>query len=181
MHTIPRVLSEDSARRTPECLSSYQIAMASLGVMSISVSLACPAEHDAPSCPGSQMPAEGDAVNNDHAGLCAWQVHRLTAYIDAHIHMPIRTVDLAQALNLSVSHFSRAFKRACGMTPRDFILRKRVAHACLAMKQQDIKLTEIAHTLGLYDQSHFTLVFKKLSGQSPQAWRRQACLADVSE
>jgi len=184
MHTIPRPGSRPAPPlnegTTSECLSSYQIAMASLGVMSISIIPSCPG-NDPLVCLGKPSFADAHTSDqHDNSGLCAWQIHQLAAYIDAHIHAPIRTIDLAAALHLSVSHFSRAFKRTCGMTPREFILRKRVAHACAAMRQADVNLTEIAHKHGFYDQSHFTRVFKKLSGSSPLAWRKLECATETS-
>lgn len=163
MHTVPKSTSTVAAPRGSECLSSYQIALASLGVMSISVSMHCSA--------GGAEFACSDSASVENAGLCAWQMHQIAGHIERHIHAPIRTIDLAQVLQISVSHFSRAFKRACGMTPREYILRKRIAHACIAMRQRECNLTDIAHLHGFCDQSHFTRVFRKLTGSSPLAWR----------
>jgi AraC family transcriptional regulator len=109
-------------------------------------------------------------------GLAPWQVRRLTAYIDDNLDATLRTCQLAATLGLSVSHFTRAFKQSVGVSPRVYVVRRRLAAACEAMLATDEPLTTIAHTHGFCDQSHFTRAFHTAIGAAPQAWRRsQGC------
>lgn len=104
--------------------------------------------------------------------LAAWQIQRLNTYIDECMATRIRTMDLAAALELSVSHFSRIFKQSLGVSPRIYILQRRIATACSSMLLSDLHLTDIAYMHGFCDQSHFTRVFNSVHGVSPQEWRR---------
>lgn len=106
-------------------------------------------------------------------GLPAWQVKRVTDYIDANLGATLRTCSLAATLGLSVSHFTRAFKQSVGVPPRVYVIRRRLAAACAAMLASDQPLTTIAHAHGFCDQSHFTRTFHEVVGLSPQAWRRR--------
>jgi len=104
--------------------------------------------------------------------LPGWQVRQVTAYIDANLDATLRTTSLAASVGLSVSHFTRAFKRSVGMPPRVFVIRRRLAAACTAMLASDAPLTAIAHAHGFCDQSHFTRTFHDTIGIAPHAWRR---------
>jgi AraC-like DNA-binding protein len=105
-------------------------------------------------------------------GLPAWQLKRVTDYIDANLAATLRTCSLAATLGLSVSHFTRAFKHSVGVPPRVYVIRRRLAAACTVMLASDLPLTTIAHAHGFCDQSHFTRSFHEVLGLSPQAWRR---------
>lgn len=106
-------------------------------------------------------------------GLAAWQIRRVTAYIDEHLseHIPVK--ELGRVARRSASHFCRAFKRAMGETPYGYITRRRVAVAERLMLTTDTPLSEIAIACGFSDQSHFCNRFREATGQSPAAWRRE--------
>jgi len=106
-------------------------------------------------------------------GLPAWQVRRVTDYIDDNLGATLRTASLAATLGLSVSHFTRAFKHSVGVPPRVYVIRRRLAAACEAMVSSNTPLTTIAHAHGFCDQSHFTRTFHETIGLSPHVWRCQ--------
>ena len=105
-------------------------------------------------------------------GLAAWQKRRLTAYIDANLGGRIRIEELAELLNLSESHFSRAFRCSFGTSAHEYLTRRRIEVAQSLMLTTREPLCAIALRCGLSDQSHFTRVFRRIVGKSPYAWRR---------
>lgn len=108
-----------------------------------------------------------------HGGLAAWQVRRINDYIDTHIGAAIRTSDLARVVDLSVSHFSRAFKQSFGDTTTSYVARRRLDLARRLMLTTDAPLSQIALDCGLCDQSHLTRMFRRYVGLSPRNWRRE--------
>ena len=58
------------------------------------------------------------------------------------------------------------------MSPRNYVLAKRVAAASRTMLQSGLHLTEIAYMHGFCDQSHFNRAFHAANGLSPQEWRK---------
>src|SRR5215471_15034228 len=108
-------------------------------------------------------------------GLAAWQRRRLTTYIDAHLTGRIRIEELADLLNLSESHFSRAFRCAFGTSAHEYLTRRRIEVAQSLMLTTREPLCAIALRCGLSDQSHFTRVFRRIVGETPYAWRRTRC------
>ena len=123
-----------------------------------------------PTRPCPRAPAAPIAIPK--GGLAPWQIRRLTAHIDANLAATLRTTVLADTVGLSVSHFTRAFKRSIGVPPRLYVLQRRIRAACAAMLETEEALTRIAHTHGFCDQSHFTRAFQAAMGVGPQRWRQ---------
>lgn len=122
--------------------------------------------------PRSPRPLNGDARVVVLGGLVAWKKRRLIAYIDAKLAEPIRVSDLAALLELSESHFSRAFRCTFGTSAHEYLTRRRIEVAQSLMLQSRDPLCAIALRCGLCDQSHFSRVFRRIVGESPYAWRR---------
>ena len=105
-------------------------------------------------------------------GLPAWQTRRVTAHVEANLSRRIRIQELARLLGLSASHFCRAFKCTCGVSPRDYVLRRRIEVAQGLMLATSEPLSSIAVRCGMCDQPHFTRSFRRLVGETPYTWRR---------
>jgi len=105
-------------------------------------------------------------------GLPAWQTRRVFAHVEANLCRRIPIRDLAQLLDLSASHFCRAFKCTFGVSPRDYVLRRRIEVAQGLMLTTSEPLSSIALRCGMCDQAHFTRSFHRIVGETPYAWRR---------
>jgi AraC family transcriptional regulator len=105
-------------------------------------------------------------------GLAPWQVDRVIAHIDAHLAASIQAKDLAALIDMSKGQFFRAFKVSVGMPPLQYVARRRIERARELMRATTEPLCQIAIACGLYDQSHFCRVFRRIVGQSPRVWRR---------
>ena len=88
--------------------------------------------------------------------------------------------DLAQAPTLSQlaaevgahpAHVSRVLRQACGESIGEYVRRRRIEEAELALRGPQ-PLAEIAAAAGFADQAHFTRLFKRHFGVSPGARRR---------
>lgn len=78
---------------------------------------------------------------------------------------------LAAEAGVHPVYLSREFRRRMGLTIGEFVRRKRIETACRAMEKDDRELSEIAGSVGFYDQSHFTNTFKRLTGLTPSEYR----------
>jgi AraC family transcriptional regulator len=104
--------------------------------------------------------------------LIAWQTRRAFDFIDSRLGTPLQIRDVASELHMSVSHFFRSFKATVGMTPREYITRRRIESAQNLICTTRQSFSDIAIECGLNDQSHLCRVFRRFVGQSPNAWRR---------
>jgi AraC-like DNA-binding protein len=106
------------------------------------------------------------------AALPAWRSRRIVAHIEANLSRVIRVGELARLVGLSSSHFSRAFKRTFGASPRAYVLRRRIELAQGLMLTTCEPLSAIALRCGMCDQPHFTRSFHRIVGETPCSWRR---------
>lgn len=106
-------------------------------------------------------------------GLASWQAKRACERLESDLGGKVSLQNIAAELDLSVSHFSRAFRISVGLPPHQWLLHQRVKAAKQLMTVCDLPLTEIAISVGFANQSHFTRVFSSIVGVSPAAWRRE--------
>ena len=106
------------------------------------------------------------------APLTPWQVARVTAFIDAQLSEKISLATLAAMARLSLAYFSRSFRTTVGVSPRAYVIRRRIERAQELMCRTDKPLAEIALDCGLADQAHLCRHFRHVVGMSPGAWRR---------
>jgi AraC family transcriptional regulator len=107
-------------------------------------------------------------------GLAPWQVRRAKEILSANLDGRVPLKEVARECRLSVSHFSRAFRRSIGLAPHNWLLARRVEAAKEKLRDGELSLFDVAVACGFADQSHLTRVFTRVVGISPGAWRR-AC------
>ena len=74
---------------------------------------------------------------------------------------------------MSVSHFSREFKKQYGVSPHAYHLSLKVAAAKNLLADTDLSVTGISDMLGFDDPLYFSRIFKKHCGVSPTKYRAQ--------
>jgi AraC family transcriptional regulator len=104
-------------------------------------------------------------------GLPPRILRRISEYVDDNIEQRIPLEMLAKIANLSVSYFVRAFKQSVGVTPHDYLVRRRVQLTMDLLLRTDMPLSEIAHAAGFADQSHCARRFRQHVGMSPRDYR----------
>lgn len=100
-------------------------------------------------------------------------VEPICAYIRQNLSERIRLDHLCRRAGVSSSTLLRAFARAKGVTPYQYLESVRVAEA-KALLDQGLPPAEVALRTGFSDQSHFTNCFTRFLGLSPGAYREQA-------
>ena len=84
----------------------------------------------------------------------------------------IRAGEAADELNVSVKTINSAMKARTGMTFAAYQAEERLRHAeRLLVTEPDMKLGEIASTLGFTDEFHMSKAFKARYGVSPSVYR----------
>jgi AraC-like DNA-binding protein len=105
-------------------------------------------------------------------GLAPWQARLACEKLESDLGGKLSLEQIAAEFDLSVGHFSRAFRVSTGLPPHQWLLHQRVKVAQQLMKVRDLPLSEIAISAGFANQSHLTRVFSNVVGVSPAAWRR---------
>ena len=124
--------------------------------------------------PGRQLLGREKAATASGAGgLTPRTLERVKDHLEEDLSKPLDLLNLSLMASLSVSHFSRAFKRSLGIPPHRYLLSRRLAVAAELIPRSDRSLTDIALDLGFSDQSHFTRMFSRAHGETPGAYRRR--------
>lgn len=114
---------------------------------------------------------------NNHAlyrgGLANWQKTTVIRYIETHLSEQIVLSTLAELVRLSDHHFCRSFKQSFGVPPRRYQMQRRIESAKALLADRSIPITEIELMVGYLQSSSFSDAFRKMTGRSPSAYRRQ--------
>jgi AraC-like DNA-binding protein len=86
-----------------------------------------------------------------------------------------RVEQIASLMGISLRPLQRNFDKYVGVSPKWIIQRYRLQEAAelLANSSNQEKVSEIALSLGYFDQAHFTRDFKRVIGTSPSAYARK--------
>jgi len=116
---------------------------------------------------------EREPLDRRTQGLAPWQARRVMELVQAHLEMPIRVEEMANATRLSTSYFFRAFKHSFSMSPHAYVLALRLARAKELLSESDEQISQVAMACGFADQAHFSRVFRRETGCAPGYWRRE--------
>ena len=97
-------------------------------------------------------------------------------YIHENLNMPITIQQLAGIANLNSTYFSNLFSKLIGLSPIQYINKRRVEEAQKLLLSTDETLYQIAQQVGLTDEYYFSRLFKKTVGISPNHYRKQNVL-----
>ena len=98
----------------------------------------------------------------------------LKEIIQDQIDNNITLKEISKDLHINPSYLSRECSKYFGdMSFGDYIQQQRIENAKAYMTNPQYSLTEIAYLTGFSDQSHFTRVFNKVTGQNPSAYRKK--------
>lgn len=112
-----------------------------------------------------------DNILNKRIELSNSQIAPALKYIHENIHENILLKDVATLCNMSISQFSRIFKKETNKTLKEYIILKKIEKAKFLIENSNKSLSEISDKLGLEDSSYFTKVFKKYEGITPKQYR----------
>lgn len=94
-------------------------------------------------------------------------------FLSASIEQPLTLDQMANAVNLSASHFSYLFKQKTGFPPIEYFNHLKVQKACQYLLFTDLRVKEISQKLGIEDQYYFSRMFTKVMGMSPNKYKEK--------
>ncbi|MCI0388228.1 MAG: AraC family transcriptional regulator [Acidobacteria bacterium] len=92
-------------------------------------------------------------------------------YIEDNLAGDISLSDLAAVVDLSVSHFKVLFREAVGLSPHQYLIRRRVERAKDLLGDGKLSISQIATETGFAHQSHLARHMHRVLGVSPKAMR----------
>ena len=97
-------------------------------------------------------------------------VQRMQDYIEAHLEETVGLSDLAKVSLFSPWHSHRLFQEYTGLTPANYIRRLRLAKAALRIKNENVRIIDVAFDLGFGSVDGFTRAFFREFGMCPSEY-----------
>lgn len=94
-------------------------------------------------------------------------------FMEQHLGADLRIAALAEIYGTSQDAFSIAFKRATGMSPKDYLTRRLNQQALQYLINTHLQVREIAEKLRFTDEYYFSRFFHKPNGMPPSRYRRE--------
>lgn len=85
---------------------------------------------------------------------------------------PWTVEEMAGLVGLGTTAFTEKVKVFTGFSPLHYLINLRIAEAIKLLRQSNHSLTRIALETGFYSSQHFSSTFKKLTGYTPRAYRK---------
>jgi AraC family transcriptional regulator len=93
-------------------------------------------------------------------------------FIEDNLKQAITVADMAEAVSFSLYHFCRTFNRVTHHTPYDYLMRRRLSEAALALLQSDSRILDIALDHQFNSPETFSRAFKRMFGIQPNQLRK---------
>lgn len=111
------------------------------------------------------------ASARDIGTLPSCRLRRVTEHIQQNLDKDLRLAELAALVYMSPYHFARLFKCSMGVAPHRFVVRQRIARAGAFLATQEFSIAQISRMVGFRTPSHFTAVFRRVTGITPGRYR----------
>jgi AraC-like DNA-binding protein len=93
---------------------------------------------------------------------------RCKEYLDENVcDTALRVSTLAEMCGVSEVYFRREFKRFYGVSPLEYIKKRRIEIACQLLSTGLYNVTQVAERAGFDSVSYFSAEFRRLTGETP--------------
>jgi len=100
------------------------------------------------------------------------QIKLAIEYIHTFFNTNITIEDICDEINVSQFHFIRTFKNKMGVTPHQYLLQVRIQNAKDLLRSGQYTVSETALLCGFVNLSHFSSIFKEMTGYTPLAYKK---------
>ncbi len=115
------------------------------------------------------------AARRHAAGRVSPAIRDAQAFIEEHLgEEALGLESLAASAGLSLPWFKARFKREVGVSPRHYVLVRKVEKAKERLVRSGASITSVAMDLGFSTSQYFATVFKRYTGMTPGRFRSRA-------
>lgn len=115
----------------------------------------------------AHLVATAAPVAGDVAALDDPRLRRAVEHIRAHLASDLSLEGMADVAAMSASHFARAFRKATGSSPLQFVIAERLETALVMLRTTRLPVAEVAHRVGYGDVPRFGQHFRRRFAITP--------------
>jgi LacI family transcriptional regulator len=109
--------------------------------------------------------------STDTVALSDPDAARVLRFLRDHYREPIKLCQVAGILTHSFRRVQMAFRKSTGRTLFQELMRLRLEHAKMLMRDSKMKISTLAVESGFSNRYHFTRAFRRATGLSPKSFR----------
>ncbi len=94
-------------------------------------------------------------------------------YIEKNFHLPISVDEISEKACMSKRNFIRRFRSATKNNPLEYLQRVRIESAKKALENTEKHIQSLVYDVGYNDLKTFRNIFRRITGLSPQEYRRK--------
>lgn len=113
----------------------------------------------------------GQASSKEATLLAIDVAHAIEERLAGSFHEEATISAVAEELHLSRSQCSKLFSKVYGLSPKQYVSRRRLSLAKELLVTTNLPMTEIAERLGFQSASHFSRQFRRWTGQAPSDYK----------
>ena len=98
-------------------------------------------------------------------------IDSIRQYLDQHYASEITLKTLSTLFHINSSHLSESFKNHVGQNFSDYLVNIRLEKAKEFLKDNELKIIDVANLVGFSNSGYFSTVFKKNFGTTPAKYR----------
>lgn len=103
-----------------------------------------------------------------NGGLPARRLRQVISYIEDNLGEDLSLEAIARVADVSVSHLKVLFRKSLGIPVHQYVIRRRVERAALALRQGKASISQVALETGFTHQSHLAAHMRRILGVSPR-------------
>ena len=111
---------------------------------------------------------EGDGEAEPESVIC-----RVKQYVSMNMQKELGREEVAARVGLHPDYLNRIFKKETGVSLKEYIADEKIRMSCELLEQTDFTVGEIGEMVGYVNFSSFTTFFRKRTGLSPTAFRKE--------
>lgn len=111
------------------------------------------------------------SAETSEKGSGSFIVSNALKYIEAHYNEKLTLIEVAEKTYVSQWHLSKLLKKHTNMSFCDLLNQERIKNAKELLNDPSLKIHEISEKVGFSDVTHFSKIFKKNEGVSPNEYR----------
>ncbi|WP_240840885.1 AraC family transcriptional regulator [Acidaminobacter sp. JC074] len=108
-----------------------------------------------------------------------WYGEQAIMFMQKNYSLGVGIKEIAEYLNLDRSYFSRIFKQVYGVSAQAYLIDYRIEKAKYLLLKSDLKIVEVASSVGYKDAYTFSKAFKKQVGKTPTCFRQSMDLLEI--
>lgn len=112
-------------------------------------------------------------VQEKRSGRSTDVIERIHQFIGEHYPENLTVADIAESVYLSPTYVSLLFKQETGDTIYEYLTKVRIEKAKELLRDPRTKFYEVCELVGYSNPSHFSKLFKKITGLTPSVYRDQ--------